>query len=102
MRKRLASIRAVLQGGLPLDAEALADIARSLPTIKSVRTIKLIHDLAEATRQFAKRAHLPFEVQYAAAILRLGAERQGGQLLRRTISHGGSRKAGVHHPQLQT
>jgi hypothetical protein len=71
----------------------LDNARRTLATAQNLDEIKLIHDQAEAVRQYAKSAALGLEVQNWAAEVKLLSERRAGELLAGLELPGGNRKS---------
>ncbi len=64
---------------------------RLLAEARSLDEVKVVVDLAEAARVYARQARLGLEAQNDAAELRLRAERRAGELLATMEKHAGGR-----------
>jgi hypothetical protein len=71
----------------------LDQITRQLAETKNVKDVKGLRDQAEAVRHYAKTAARGLKFQNEAAVVKLQAERRGGQILIEMAPHGGDHKS---------
>jgi hypothetical protein len=75
------------------ELKRLDRITRELAETKSIKDVKGLRDQAEAVRHYAKTAARGLKFQNEAAVVKLQAERRGGQILIDMAPHGGDHKS---------
>jgi hypothetical protein len=75
------------------ELKRLDRITRELADTKNVGEVKVMRDQAEAVRHYAKTAARGLKFQNEAAVVKLKAERRGGQILNDMAPHGGDHKS---------
>jgi hypothetical protein len=75
------------------ELKRLDRISRELAETKNVGEVKALCDQAEAVRHYAKTAAMGLKSQNEAAVVKLQAERRGGQILNDMAPHGGDHKS---------
>ena len=73
----------------------------ALAKADTLKDVKEIRDKAEAARTYARSAAMGLEIQNAAAVLKLRAERKAGELLAKLSLRGGDRKSKSHDATLK-
>ena len=90
--------RSVLTGAVKptgqLDLALTSEAARMLAAARTLDDVRHIHDLAEAARLYARKAHLGLEAQNSAAALSIEAQARADEMIRAAREAGELAKSG--------